>query len=87
MNEKIKQLVKQAEQYALDRANEGSDEDYDYAFDDDFRQKFAELIVLECMQVVRNGINNTTDWDSSSWDQCCENRIYAIQRHFGVDNE
>ena len=52
MNEKIKQLVKQAEQYALDRANEGSDEDYDYAFDDDFRQKFAELIVAECINMI-----------------------------------
>ena len=52
MNEKIKQLVKQAEQYALDRANEGSDEDYDYAFDDDFRQKFSELIILECCNMV-----------------------------------
>jgi len=48
-------------------------------------KKFAELIVRECMQVVHNGINNATDWDSSSWDQCCENRMYAIQRHFGVE--
>jgi hypothetical protein len=47
--------------------------------------KFAELIVRECMQVVHNGINNATDWDSSSWDQCCENRMYAIQKHFGVE--
>jgi hypothetical protein len=46
--------------------------------------KFAELIVNECMQIVHNGINNATDWDSSSWDQCCENRMYAIQSHFGV---
>jgi hypothetical protein len=48
--------------------------------------KFAELIVRECMQVVHNGINNATDWDSSSWDQCCENRMYAIQKHFGVES-
>jgi hypothetical protein len=49
------------------------------------KYKFAELIVRECMQVVHNGINNATDWDSSSWDQCCENRMYAIQKHFGVE--
>jgi hypothetical protein len=48
-------------------------------------EKFAQLIVQECMQVVHNGINNATDWDSSSWDQCCENRMYAIQKHFGVE--
>ena len=50
------------------------------------KEKFAELIVRECMQVVHNGINNATDWDSSSWDQCCENRMYAIQKHFGVED-
>ena len=48
MNEKIKLFAKQAEQYALDKANEGNDEDYDYSFDDDFQEKFAELIVKEC---------------------------------------
>ena len=52
MNERIKELAEQAEQYALDRANEGSDEDYDYAFDDDFREKFAELIVRECVDIA-----------------------------------
>lgn len=44
--------------------------------------KFAELIVNQCMQVVKDGINNATDWDSSVWDQCCENRMYAIQKYF-----
>lgn len=44
--------------------------------------KFAELIVNQCMQVVEDGINNATDWDSSVWDQCCENRMYAIQKYF-----
>ena len=47
-NERIKELVKQAEQYALDKANEGNDEDYDYSFDDDFQEKFAEAIIREC---------------------------------------
>ncbi len=48
MNDRIKELAAQAEQYALDKANEGNDEDYDYTFDDDFQQKFAQLIVKEC---------------------------------------
>jgi hypothetical protein len=51
MNERIKLLAEQAEQYALDKANEGNDEDYDYSFDDDFQQKFAELIVRECADI------------------------------------
>ena len=79
MNEKIKQLVKQAEQYALDRANEGSDEDYDYAFDDDFRQKFAELIVKECLDQLH----------VSDWDEDYDKGIYwsreQIKNHFGVE--
>jgi hypothetical protein len=45
MNERIRLLAEQAEQYALDKANEANDEDYDYSFDDDFQEKFAELIV------------------------------------------
>jgi hypothetical protein len=70
MNERLKELMIQADYPAPELALRA--------------HRLAELIVLECMQVVHNGINNATDWDSSSWDQCCENRIYAIQRHFGV---
>lgn len=53
MNERIRELAEQAEQaeqYALDKANEGEDEDYEYSFDDDFQEKFAELIVQECLE-------------------------------------
>ena len=60
MNERIKELVEQAEQYAFDKANEftneGDDDDYECLFDLDFRQKFAELIVKETLQVARAGI-------------------------------
>ena len=55
MNERIKELVKQAEQYALDKATEGNDEDYDYSFDDDFQEKFAELIIKECCNILDPG--------------------------------
>jgi hypothetical protein len=76
MNERIKQLWDTAAKLESDPSWEGQTR---------FIEKFAELIVRECMQVVHNGINNATDWDSSSWDQCCENRMNAIQRHFGVE--
>jgi len=71
MNEKIKLFAKQAEQYALDKANEGNDEDYDYSFDDDFQEKFAELIVFECTKAVMDGTK--------------EGDHYAqrIEQHFG----
>ena len=32
-----------------------------------------------CAKVCEAGIKNATDWDSSSWDQACENRAYAIR--------
>ncbi len=32
-----------------------------------------------CAKVCEAGINNATDWDSSAWDQACENRSYAIR--------
>lgn len=71
MNERIKQLVKQAEQYAIDKANEGEDEDFDYSFDDDFQEKFAELIVRECMSYMEDG-----DIDFAK---------FMIRKHFGVE--
>jgi hypothetical protein len=94
MNERIRQLAEQAMSATFDKFSgvEWSAEEWRNFYDTKFAElrnfydtKFAELIVRECMQVVHNGINNATDWDSSSWDQCCENRMYAIQKHFGVE--
>ena len=73
MNERIKELSKQAEQYALDKANEGEDEDYDYSFDDYFQEKFAELIVRECAEI---GSINQFQHDSVG---------NYIKKHFGVE--
>jgi Fe-S cluster assembly iron-binding protein IscA len=55
MNARIQEHAKQAVQYALDKSNEGDDEDYEYSFDDDFQEKFAELIVKECMSYMEDG--------------------------------
>ena len=81
MNERIRLLMGQA----LDEKFAGTWSVMDLQDLTKFADRFAELIVRDCMQVVHNGINNATDWDSSSWDQCCENRMYAIQKHFGVE--
>jgi len=45
-------------------------------------EKLEWAIKLEreaCAKVCEDGINNATDWDSSAWDQACENRAYAIR--------
>jgi hypothetical protein len=49
--------------------------------------KFANLVAAKatakereaCARVCEIGINNATDWDSSDWDQACENRAYHIR--------
>ena len=44
---------------------------------------FAKLVAERereaCAKVCDDGINNATDWDSSVWDQACENRAFAIR--------
>ena len=50
-------------------------------------QMFANLVAAKatavereaCAKVCEDGINNAADWDSSAWDQACENRSYAIR--------
>jgi len=46
-------------------------------------EAFAKLVAEKereaCARVCEDGINNATDWDSSVWDQACENRAFAIR--------
>ena len=46
-------------------------------------EAFAKLVAAKereaCAMVCEIGINNATDWDSSDWDQACENRAYHIR--------
>jgi hypothetical protein len=81
MNERIRQLVKQAEQYALDKANESEEEDFEISFDDDFQEKFAELIVRDCVAICED-----TDGEhiaDARWGRrCC---ALEIREHFGVE--
>jgi len=74
MNERIKSLVYEAEKYALNKANEhDGDEDYENTFEDDFQEKFAELIVGECAHVALMSNGNNL--------HVCE----LIKKHFGVE--
>jgi hypothetical protein len=79
MNERIKELAEQAEKYALDNVGKGhygiEDLIYQFQFVDTKMEKFAELIVRECMKLNR--------------DILCEDdpdyldKIY--KEHFGVE--
>jgi hypothetical protein len=44
-----------------------------------FVKLVAEREREACAKVCEDGINNATDWDSSVWDQACENRAFAIR--------
>jgi hypothetical protein len=70
MNERIKELLKQASKLA----NTDDNKDFDRNFDMIVAEKFAELIVRECIQAVKNvgGYNE-------------EYHMNAIKKYFGVE--
>lgn len=90
MNERIKELKEQAEQYALDKANEGDDEDFDYSFDDDFQEKFADLIIKECIDVIdyHMSIYRTSNsiYEKGIHDGMAES-IRLIENKFGLERD
>ena len=90
MNERIRELVKQAEQYALDKANEPEEEDLEFSFDDDFQEKFAELIVLKCADIINHRADTCSDWlDSVKANEAVREGqrecAKTIKEHFGVE--
>jgi hypothetical protein len=71
MNKRIKQLAEQAQQYAEFVTPQGLE-----CFDT-FREKFAELIVLECARLVKSA--QLTE-DGHTW----RSADYVVLEHFGV---
>ena len=92
MNERIRELAEQAEQYALDKANDGDDESYEYSFDDNFREKFAELIVKQCTSFISDSleaanVNLSSRPNDDYWlgfRHACDDHLTDIRQHFGV---
>ena len=72
MNERIKQLAKQAEEYA-DIEYNASDLDW-YELKE---EKFAELIVRECTTVIERNLFQGIGWNTSR----------AVRQHFGINND
>ena len=48
MNERLKELVEQAKQYAYAKADNG----FDFYYGEDFEEKFAELLIQDCIDCV-----------------------------------
>ena len=72
MNKRIKELAEQAEQ-AVSWGNPNNYDDYNRAFDE-WQEKFAELSVRECAELMygRDENGNCKDGD-------------VIKKHFGVE--
>ena len=68
MNERIKELIKQSTTIEY-----GADNGFDRVTFD--KEKFAELIVRECMAVARKA--DGLDAEYEAW--------YLIEQHFGVE--
>ena len=86
MNERIKELAAQAERLAKDElAHLERVHNRLYSPTEDreiYNQKFAELIVRECIQVVDGMADPEEDSDRYVW--ALHNAIEKIREHFGV---
>ena len=71
MNERIQQLWRQVE---LQECDCGCNPD------EFLRLKFAELIVAECMQIIK--VDMYEDAISNMWSK---NKLQMIKQHFGVE--
>ncbi len=95
MNQRIRELTEQAERLAKDElAYLERVHNRLYSFTEGreiYNQKFAELIVRECVQTL---IDNTPerytnesaeeDWDKG-YDRAMKDCVHHIQEHFGVE--
>jgi hypothetical protein len=78
MNERIKQLADEAWQYANDNSRDG-DDTHGWLY----RDKFAELIVQECVAICEDTEGDPSA-DSRWGRRCC---ALEIREHFGVEEK
>ena len=81
MNEKIKQLCEQAKAYATESTKDFTG-DEPVVWMDYYTEKFAQLIVRECIGVVEGGSFLHEQAPTAIFARECSG---AIKRHFGVD--
>ena len=76
MNAQLEILVEQATTYIEPTPNSGEG----WVFD---KEKFAELIVKECLGIVEECHEKAVDWGWDTDYAMCHTR-YDIEKHFGV---
>jgi len=79
MNERIKELVKQATTI--------EEHKWGVSYDNFDKEKFAELIVRECLDIALEvrGEPATDTHYVIGYDRACEKMISGIREHFGVE--
>jgi len=80
MNERIKELAEQAEKYAEEKSTwRGDNTEWRNEFEGVFKEKFAQLIIKECLdQCYNRGMN----------DELYAGQLKAaayIEEHFGIE--
>lgn len=78
MNELIRELAEQARKKPLG-------ENWCYADPAEFKQKFAELIVRECIGCCEQVISDPVPESADTWLNGGEQCIQEIKEHFGVE--
>ena len=81
MNERIRELSKQAFEYTLDRLNSGLEF---RDFQPIWSEKFAELIVAECLEACSRA-NEIRHFVPPTQEQVVLSCMREIQEHFGVE--
>jgi len=70
MNKRIQELAIEARLITIDGITR-------YALDNEFEQRFAELIIQECNTVIEKNLFQGIGWNTSR----------AVKRHFGIEEE
>ena len=82
MNERIRELAKQARKYVADAIELGFPQDQ---VDDIRDEKFAELIVRECIGCCEQAISDPVPESVDTWLNGGSQCINEIKQHFGVE--
>jgi hypothetical protein len=81
MNEQIKQLAEQAQEYAGQQIDEGANWDDAPIY---YTEKFAELIVRECVSIIAKRKDQAID-DGYNVDEAMSMAEMDLEEHFGVE--
>ena len=83
MNEKIRELAEQAEKYANEQAHRPWHHSSGF---NPFKEKFAELIVRECADIIEELAEKLSEQrPNSNYDSVAYECAEVIKTHFGVE--